>query len=138
MNDGWVARFGAASGTVAWLRTIGGPGSDFVSSIAAYDLDRIIIAGRVEGTVTSVGMQLVTEGISDVAVVGLLGDGTLDWTSMIAGSGTAALGVGGMSVDPTSSVVALPIVYAGELRVGGLTVDGGASTSAAVVVPIPR
>lgn len=136
-TDGWVARFAATDGTVAWMRTITSTGLDSIKAVAVRD-DRIFFAGSFSSTAQLASTQvLVSEGGLDLVVGELALDGSLAWSKQLGGTGQVSLGSGGMSVDATGRLAAIPVVYDGELLVEGQRLTTTSLTGAAIVVAIP-
>lgn len=138
VRDGWVARFAGADGTVAWIRTLAGGSSGIIPSVTLTS-DRVVIAGEFSGTVQVAGTQTLTsDGATDAVIAGLELDGTLAWTRQVGGTGSVVLGLGGISVDPTGTLVAVAVDASGELTVDGQAFTLGTTDGAVILVAIPR
>lgn len=136
-TDGWIARFAAADGAVAWIQTLAGTGYSAIESVAVHK-DQIFLAAQFGDTVVLAGSEtLVSQGALDAVVAELELDGTLAWSKQLGGTGTVDLGLGGMSVDPKGRHAAIALVYTGELLVEGQSFTAAGDSGAAILVAIP-
>lgn len=136
-GDGWVGRFAGGDGAAAWIRTLAGADNDSIPSVTVTS-DHVVIAGQFGGTAQLAGARSFTsEGGIDGVIAGFDLDGALAWSTHVGGTGDLNVGFGGIAVDATGSVVAVPIAASGILTVDGQTVILGAADGAVLLVAIP-
>jgi hypothetical protein len=117
-SDGFVARI-AATGQLAWLVRIGGPGVDAVQGVAAKG-DRVAVAGTFAAGADLLGQPLEARDdkspLGDVFVGELDGHGARRWATSFGGPEDDA--AAGVAIDELGNVVVAATVR-GSLHVGG-------------------
>ena len=92
-NDGFVAKL--VSGSVQWVKMIGGTSSDFATSVSVDSNGSILVTGNFDGTTTSLGaFNLTSAGSGDGYMAKFDTNGNVLWAKPI----------GGVSADAASSV----------------------------------
>ena len=114
-KDVFVAKV-SPSGTVLWVRTLGGPQDQFANAATVDGLGNIYVAGFFSGSMTGGSLTLNSLGLRDIFVAKFRDDGTAVWAKRIGWT-------------DNDNEVALSFTRVGELLVTG-TVRGGASIDA--------
>ena len=136
-QDGFVVRFGAAAGELAWVRTFGGPMIDHAHGVVAHE-GGIVVAGGFRATAMMLDGPRTAEGGADGFVTALDHDGVPVWTEIIGGSGTVYTSTGNIAIDPTHTRVGFTSAFEGEIRVGGITASSVDEDGMIVVLPLAR
>lgn len=69
--DGLVLRLGAAAGDVIWSRLYGGPGTQYISSVAPDGMENLLVTGYYEQSIDFGGGNLVSIGSLDIPLAKL-------------------------------------------------------------------
>ncbi len=124
-TDIFIAKY-SPDRTFQWVRTIGGPGSDKVSSISIDSDDNIYITGMFSDTVdfdiSSDQGSVTSMGNEDMFLVKFTSGGIFQWVNTIGGTGID----GGMSVCITNSN---DVYVTGSFR-GSVDFDGDGGNAA--------
>ena len=101
-SDWFIAKY-TPSGSLVWVKTMGGTGDDFIESIDAGSAGEVVATGRFTGTAGFGGTPLVASGTSDIAVAKYDVDGNHKWSKRFGGvyddSG------GAVAIDGSGAVV---------------------------------
>lgn len=137
-EDGWFARFDAASGAALWLQTFGGAGVDRAFGVATYAPDGIVLGGRFSGSADLGGLAVTSEGSSDAFLAGYDGAGARQWVELFQGTGDVDGSTRGrVATDPAGTRAGVALTFTGTLRVGESSWTADGTDGAAVVVQIP-
>ena len=88
-QDGFIAKY-SSSGRLQWIKTIGGPSTDSLLSIAVDSVGNVYAGGsfNISSTVTGGGQSqnLSSQGATDAVVTKFSSDGTLLWARTAGGA----------------------------------------------------
>jgi PKD repeat protein len=84
-TDGFVAKYGAASGSHMWSRRLGGAGNDYGYGVAVDGANNVLVAGSFAGLASFGGISLPLLGASDAFVAKYGSSGNLVWARGLGG-----------------------------------------------------
>jgi hypothetical protein len=76
-----------ASGNISWVITAGGPGEDVGHQVAKGPNNEYIVAGEFENVITIGNTTLTSQGMQDIFIAKVNGNGNVLWASSAGGSG---------------------------------------------------
>ena len=100
-NDAYVAKYNT-SGSVQWARTIGGTGSDSLSTVATDSSGNVYVTGYYSGTIIIGSTTLTNAGGTDAFVTKYNTSGTVQWAKSIGG--TSSDSGNGIATDSSGNV----------------------------------
>ncbi len=119
--DGFVAKY-SPSGTLVWVKSFGGIGTETGNAVAVDATDNILMTGTLgSANVAFGGFTLSTAGGNDIVVAKLSSSGTFLWAKSWGGTGSD--GSTGIAVDSSGNVVICGVWGGGTL--GGASMPGG-------------
>jgi predicted outer membrane repeat protein len=97
-SDAFLAKY-TPSGSVAWVRKIGGPGAEIATDVAVDAAGNVIVTGSFTSSVTIGTTTLTTAGATDVFVARYGTAGGAQWARRVGG--TLDDTPGGVAIDPS-------------------------------------
>lgn len=96
-GDGYVAKYGPG-GSVIWVHTLAGEGSNLIEDVAVGAGGDIYVAGSLQATAVLGGQALRSAGGRDLVTARYAPDGSLRWAWSLGGSGDDGFSGFGQSV----------------------------------------
>jgi hypothetical protein len=126
-NQGFIAKYSAATGAYVWARCVGASGfSSSGTGVAIAGNGDVIATGAFAGTVDFGGKSLTTTGGDDIFIARYAaGDGSLISAVQVGGTGSES--PSGIALDPSGNIL-LAGGVAGSVTLGGPTVQTSNST----------
>ncbi len=87
-DDVFVTKYAAASGTLIWAESFGGPGRDTGRKIAADADGNIFLTGEFRSEITIADHSFTSLGSDDIFIVKYDASGDLIWANQAGGTGT--------------------------------------------------